>query len=171
MQLNSTEVNLNGTEFDQIKLKSGGNQVCIKNMYYNENLYAAGFPFNENRRYVFTPRLTNEVAKVWVLEPQQGNFFYIKNTKYNEYLYAVMNNYNYDSERRRVFTWMPGNAFSQSEWYLEPENDYYYIRNRLFNEYLFADSTRNYDKYNRYVFTWRPGGKTSKDSKWKIYGC
>ncbi|GFS84709.1 ankyrin-3 [Nephila pilipes] len=96
----------------------------------------------------------------------------IKSVHNNEYLYAASDYFNYNWNRRRVFTWKPGNKLEgQGGWKLEPEGDNIYIKSTRFNEYLCAAGNYySYDSDRRRVFTWRPGGKNSQ-SKWKIEDC
>ncbi|MFP3021113.1 MAG: ankyrin repeat domain-containing protein [Wolbachia sp.] len=92
----------------------------------------------------------------------------IKNTYQNEYLYAAVDCFNYDTERRRAFTWVPGKNDKQSVWKIEPDGDSFRIVNVEFNEHLYAASNYfNYDNDRRMVFTWIPGGQVTQ-GVWKI---
>ncbi|WMT84151.1 ankyrin repeat domain-containing protein [Wolbachia endosymbiont of Listronotus oregonensis] len=93
----------------------------------------------------------------------------IKNTYQNEYLYAAVDCFNYDTERRRAFTWVPGKNDKQSVWKIQPDGDSFRIVNVEFNEHLYAASNYfNYDNDNRrMVFTWIPGGQVTQ-GVWKI---
>lgn len=84
----------------------------------------------------------------------------IKNTRYNEYLFAGASpDYVYDDDRRHVFTWTPGNRDEPSKfkWYVTfRDSQEIILRNDYFNEYLYA-AKNTYDDTRRYAFTWRPG--------------
>lgn len=88
----------------------------------------------------------------------------IKSVKFNEYLYAA-NGYNYDKDRRRVFTWIPGSKGDkdQESWIFEHgDGSNFYIKNVAVNEYIYAARGFNHDKERRAVFTWIPGTKEEK---------
>ncbi len=162
-------------------------KVCIKNVKFNEYLYAVDFESNRelklsaddtNRRQVFTwgpgtkPTEHGIQQGLWKIEPDGYNL-YIKNVGYHsEYLYAALDSLNYDEARRRVFAWTPKTKDSQSVWKVEPYGDNVYIMNIKQNEYLYAtDFKRNdADEKRRYVFTWIP---QTKDSQfvWKVEDC
>ena len=40
------------------------------------------------------------------------------NTAHGQYLYAASDGFNYDGDRRRVFTWGPGDRINQGYWRL-----------------------------------------------------
>ncbi|MFP3024204.1 MAG: ankyrin repeat domain-containing protein, partial [Wolbachia sp.] len=92
----------------------------------------------------------------------------IKNVKFNEDLYAVVDRLKYDDYRRNVFTWIPKTRDQQFVWEIEPYGGSFHIKNVMFNEYLYAAlDFLNYDEARRRVFTWTP---QTKDSQfvWKI---
>ncbi|QJT94912.1 ankyrin repeat domain-containing protein [Wolbachia endosymbiont of Diaphorina citri] len=92
----------------------------------------------------------------------------IKNVKFNEDLYAVVDSLKYDENRRNVFTWIPKTRDQQFVWEIEPYGDSFHIKSFMFNEYLYAAlDVLNYDEARRRVFTWTP---QTKDSQfvWKI---
>ncbi len=63
----------------------------------------------------------------------------IKNARYGEYLYAAVNYFNYDSDRRSVFTWCPGDKISNGYWILSSDKrGYFSIKNTQHGEYLFV---------------------------------
>ncbi|WP_353283576.1 ankyrin repeat domain-containing protein [Wolbachia endosymbiont (group A) of Pogonocherus hispidulus] len=162
-------------------------KVCIKNVKFNEYLYAVDFESNRelklnaddtNRRQVFTwgpgekPTEHGIQQGLWEIEPDGYNL-YIKNVGYHsEYLYAALDSLNYDEARRRVFTWTPQTKDSQSVWKLEPYGDNVYIMNVKQNEYLYATDFKRSDAdgRRRYVFAWIP---QTKDSQfvWKVEDC
>ncbi|OAB79342.1 hypothetical protein WSTR_05300 [Wolbachia endosymbiont of Laodelphax striatellus] len=150
-------------------------EVCIKNIDHNEYLYAASsyFNYDDNRRKVFTwiPRDEKSDKFKWKIEPY-GNDYSIMNVEFNEYLYAASNDLNYDNNRRRVFTWIPGTKDSQSVWKIEPYDNNVYIMNVDFKEYLYAASSYfNYDDNRGRVFTWIPKDEKGDKFRWKIEGC
>lgn len=122
----------------------------------------------------------------------------IKNVKYNEYLYAASGGFNYDSSRRRVFTWIPKNMVFNGYWILSSDKGgYFTIKNTKESEYLYTTSFQHKYKslyhedlkdchgeqkcYGRGVchyeyfcstdiknaFTWIPG-TSDPDSKWNF---
>ncbi|WP_264336995.1 ankyrin repeat domain-containing protein [Wolbachia endosymbiont (group B) of Chorthippus brunneus] len=92
----------------------------------------------------------------------------IKNIYQNEYLYAAVDCFNYDTERRRAFTWIPGKNDKQGVWKIQRYGDNFGIVNVEFNEHLYAASNYfNYDNDRRMVFTWIPGGRVTQ-GVWKI---
>ncbi|WP_341815970.1 ankyrin repeat domain-containing protein [Wolbachia endosymbiont (group B) of Idaea biselata] len=92
----------------------------------------------------------------------------IKNTYHNEYLYAAVDCFNYDTERRRAFTWIPGKNDKQGVWKIQPDGDSFRIVNVEFYEHLYAAGNYfNYDNDRRMVFTWIPGGQVTQ-GVWKI---
>jgi hypothetical protein len=45
-----------------------------------------------------------------------GSTFRLYNTSHSEYLYAAIDDFAYDGDRRRVFTWRPGGPVGQGTW-------------------------------------------------------
>ncbi|WP_386086930.1 ankyrin repeat domain-containing protein [Wolbachia endosymbiont (group A) of Norellia spinipes] len=165
------------------KLKSGlpesvknvvfSSKVCIKNIYQNEYLYAANscFNYDNDRRMVFTWIQKNEKNDKfrWKIRPY-GDNFNIVNAEFNENLYPSSNYFNYDNDRRMVFTWVPGGGVARDVWKIEPDGDNCSIRNVELKEYSYAADYGKYDKDRRRVFTWIPGGKVTQ-GVWKIEDC
>lgn len=91
----------------------------------------------------------------------------IYNLAHGEYLYAA-DFKPFDNDRRRVFTWRPGNRVKQGTWRLEPVSP---SEVRIFNtyqlEYLYAADYKPYNDDRRRVFTWRPGVPVAQ-GKWRI---
>lgn len=86
----------------------------------------------------------------------------------NEYLYPVYDN-EADSDRRKVFTWLPGGRDVVGNWRFTTENDgkSFFIKNVEFDEYLYAgDDTLAEDASRRNVFTWR--NETSDEHEWIV---
>ncbi len=158
---------------ESIKNAVFSSKVCIKNLYQNEYLYAASSDFNydDKRRRVFTwiPRDKKDGELKWKIEPY-GDSYSIMNVGFNEYLYAVLDDLNYDKDRRRVFTWVPGGKDEQSLWRVEPYGDDIYIMNVKSKEYLYAADYAKYDDNRRRVFTWIPG-EYIRQGTWKIENC
>ncbi|WP_265036230.1 ankyrin repeat domain-containing protein [Wolbachia endosymbiont (group A) of Anomoia purmunda] len=78
----------------------------------------------------------------------------IKNTYQNEYLYAAVDCFNYDTERRKAFTWVLGKNDKQGVWKIQLDGDSFRIVNVEFNEHLYAASNYfNYDNDRRMVST------------------
>ncbi len=148
-------------------------EVCIKNVKYDEYLYAASYaPYDRYRRSVFTGISGGRVkADEWKIE-NSGNGFYIKNIVRGEYLYAAKDYFNYDNDRRRVFTWIPRDVKNDKfNWEIKPDGNNVYIKNIEHQEYLYAASDYfNYDNSRRQVFTWIQGHRVLQD-KWSIKNC
>ncbi len=158
---------------ESIKNAVFSSKVCIKNLYQNEYLYAASSDFNydDKRRRVFTwiPGDKKDGELKWKIEPY-GDSYSIMNVEFNEYLYAASDDLNYDKDRRRVFTWVPGGKDEQSLWRVEPYGDDIYIMNVKSKEYLYAADYAKYDDNRRRVFTWIPG-EYIRQGTWKIENC
>lgn len=151
--------------------KQAGTRCNIFNTYHKEYLYASSYePFDKDRRQVFTWRPGEPVDQgIWRLIPVSGvnNLYNIFNEFHKEYLYAA-EYAPFDKDRRRVFTWRPGDVVSdQFNWRLESVSGNYYILNTYFNEYMYAAEYEPFDKDRRRVFTWRPGGIVNQ-GEWKI---
>jgi 1-phosphatidylinositol phosphodiesterase len=92
----------------------------------------------------------------------------IKNRKHNEYIYAAGDQFAFDNDRRRVFTWIPGSQVIEGKWDLKHiGNQQYTLRNTQTNEYLYTSSYKENRpswpasltgsaSFPHYVFTWRP---------------
>lgn len=97
----------------------------------------------------------------------KGNDCNIKNIYWNEYLYTASDYFNYDSDRRRVFTWRhKGEKISQGYWAIKSLNDdgiHFQIKNTYHNEYLYAASAYfDYDSDRRRVFAWIGGAPVQR---------
>lgn len=117
----------------------------------------------------------SERSALWELIPAANvtNGYYLRNLKYDEYLYA--SNYKYDAlfgaKRRRVFTRKmvsenDGSSLNRNQflWRLETREtpELFHICNQHFNEPLYVASVHyKNDEYRRNVFTWH----TLPDSK------
>ncbi|WCR59677.1 MAG: Phosphocholine transferase AnkX [Wolbachia endosymbiont of Ctenocephalides felis wCfeF] len=148
-------------------------KVCIKNIYQGEYLYAANsyFNYDKNRTRVFTWIPNDELNNKFKWKIQRdGDNFNIVNVELNQYLYAANNYFNYDSNRRSVFTWVPGGWVTQGVWKIELSGDKCDIKNVEHNEYLYAADYGKYDQERRSVFSWIPGGKIIQ-GEWRIEDC
>ncbi|WP_425383714.1 ankyrin repeat domain-containing protein [Wolbachia endosymbiont (group A) of Microdon myrmicae] len=150
-------------------------KVCIKNVYQGEYLYAANdyFSYDNDRRRVFTwiPKDEKNDKFRWEIE-LDGDDYSIMNVKFNEYLYGAVDHFNYDNERRKVFTWIPWSRIGRDTWKIEPIGSRCYIMNVELNEYLYAAVDHfNYDDERRKVFTWIPKNSKSDQFKWNIEDC
>lgn len=160
---------------DCVKRVVFSKRVCIKSVKFNEYLYAVDNPlkYDKDRRNVFTwkPGTKGDNGQeYWTFEEQDG-VFNIKNVAYKEYLYAAMG-FDFDKDRRRVFTWVPGSKDDQGQedWEFEVKEDYCFIKNVKFDEYLYPIIGFDYDKDRRQVATWIP--KSCDDQcLWKIENC
>ncbi|WP_281508712.1 ankyrin repeat domain-containing protein [Wolbachia endosymbiont (group B) of Pandemis cinnamomeana] len=148
-------------------------EVCIKNTYQNEYLYAADscFNYDSNRRKVFTWTPKNEKNDKfrWMIKPD-GDNFNIVNAGFNENLYAASDYFNYDNDRRMVFTWVSGGGVARDVWMIKPDGNDCSIMNVKLKEYVYAADYAKHDKDRRSVFTWIPGGEVTQ-GVWKIEDC
>ncbi|WP_353287768.1 ankyrin repeat domain-containing protein [Wolbachia endosymbiont (group B) of Gerris lacustris] len=150
-------------------------KVCIKNIDHNEYLYAASnyLSYDDDRRRVFTwiPKDEKDDKFRWEIK-LDGDDYSIMNVEFNEYLYGAVDYFNYDNERRKVFTWIPGGRVGRDTWKIEPIGSSCYIMNVELNEYLYAAVDHfNYDDERRRVFTWIPKNSKSDQFKWNIEDC
>ncbi|WP_264328502.1 ankyrin repeat domain-containing protein [Wolbachia endosymbiont (group A) of Andrena hattorfiana] len=148
-------------------------KVCIKNVYQDEYLYAANkcFNYDNDRRMAFTWTPKNEENDKfrWKIKPD-GNNFYIVNVAFNETLYAASNYFNYDNDRRMVFTWISGGRVARDVWMIKPDGNNCSIMNVKLKEHLYAADYAKYDNDRRRVFTWIPGGQVLQ-GMWIIEDC
>ncbi|WP_265017540.1 coiled-coil domain-containing protein [Wolbachia endosymbiont (group A) of Epistrophe grossularia] len=155
-------------------------QVCIKNVKYNEYLYAAGdyFKYSDESRRVFTWIPQNMVNNgYWILSSDKKGYFSISNTQHDEYLYIshftfVPPKYhprsNRAQPRKEVFTWIPKNKDYDADWEFLPDtsrSSVVKMRNIFHNSDLYV-SDRKYDDDRRRVL-----GIDAKDSfdEWKLW--
>lgn len=88
-----------------------GYKFKLKNLNLDEYFYAAtdDLKYDKERRNVFSwiPKTTCDNQCYWEIKSLNNGTGYvtIKNTEYNEYLYAAAADLKYDCHRRRVFTW------------------------------------------------------------------
>lgn len=132
------------------------------------------FKYDKLRRSVLTWRHKNEsdTKGIWEFTPaQKDSVFKIKNTHFNEYLYASKNYFKYDSERRRVFTWkrLGVKAYPKSSWFVRHESgNHFSLRNQAFKDYLYAaGDDYALDNDRRRVFNWTPGTR-EQEALWDI---
>jgi hypothetical protein len=147
----------------------------IFNKYYSsEYLYpvSEGGAYDKNRRHVYTwvPGGRDSTGNWEFTTQDDGKTFLIRNIQFNEYMYAAIDKYKYDSSRRRVFTWRPGTFDDDCKWKVEIVSDSeIMLKTWNYNEYFYsgADNLRK-DGYRRNVFTW--GGSSACDSTcvWRL---
>jgi hypothetical protein len=92
----------------------------------------------------------------------------IYNIAQKEYMYAADHD-TFDSSRRQIFTWRPGNYVYQGRWRIIPIGDgtTCYIWNEYQQEFLYASDYATYDDDRRRVFTWRDMDSV-KQAVWKL---
>nr|CAH7736422.1 unnamed protein product [Callosobruchus chinensis] len=95
----------------------------------------------------------------------------IRNYNRREYLYASGDGIAYDRERRRVFTWRPGDQVIECKWKITPRDNgsSFLIQNTHYHyEYLYAASGRfAWDADRRNIFTWRMRNEVD-NGYWKL---
>ncbi|WP_353277794.1 ankyrin repeat domain-containing protein [Wolbachia endosymbiont (group A) of Agelastica alni] len=154
-------------------------KVCIKNVEYGRYLYSPNdykdFQFDSDRRRVFTwsSNLGGDQFK-WKVE-LNGDNVYLKNVEYGRYLYSPNDykDFQFDSDRRRVFTWSSNLGGDQFKWKVELNGDNVYLKNVEYGRYLYSPNDYKdfqFDSDRRRVFTWSSnlGGD---QFKWKVENC
>lgn len=91
-----------------LKINPLGNAVEIGNTLKCKSIQIGETLIGEKELKVLK-QLANGELKVGLL-----------NTSHEQYLYAASDAFNYDKDRRRVFTWGPGGQVAQSYWVLKP---------------------------------------------------
>lgn len=87
-----------------------GLKFKLKTLFFDEYFYAAGdnLKNDEQRRNVYS-RIPKSESNLWEIQSlhngHNDGYFTIKSPKYNEYLYASVGDFNYDTNQRRIFTW------------------------------------------------------------------
>jgi chaperonin cofactor prefoldin len=104
----------------KFETNDNGKTFFIKNVDWNEYLYSSIQKYNNDRRYIFTwvPGLFDltDSERAWDVNPTSAKDVEIRSVRYNEMVYAAFDSFNYNSVRRRVFSWVPGNAVAKSDW-------------------------------------------------------
>lgn len=149
-----------------------GDKVALYNKKHNEYLYAyydAMVYSDGSRRPVYTWRPGGSAEKegFWKFDSTDGGkTFSIKNTNFNEYLYAAVSKY--DSNLRNTATWKPPCPDKVCFWQIEFLGD---NEIRIFNaehleeKLVAAGDSYAHDKDRRNVFT----GKASSDEHvWRV---
>ena len=142
----------------------------IKHASTKEYLYAAvdELAYDLDRRRIFTWRYPDEDAGPegqWTFRAEEDHF-HIMNRKFGEILYAAVDDYAYDSDRRSVFTWRskenPHDQFwdSEGDWEMgliykpDTESTAYWLKNEAYDEFLCASSDDlAFDSERRHVHT------------------
>uniref|UniRef100_A0A336M0J7 CSON014790 protein n=1 Tax=Culicoides sonorensis TaxID=179676 RepID=A0A336M0J7_CULSO len=94
----------------------------------------------------------------------------IRNRRFPEYFYPA-DGFDYDSSRRRVFTWIPGDHDFQCLWDIERfgADSKYKIKSVKYEEYLYAAADDlKHDNDRRRVFTWKPKTSCECQCYWEI---
>ncbi|PRD22884.1 UNVERIFIED_CONTAM: Ankyrin-3 [Trichonephila clavipes] len=116
--------NLGGDEF-KWKVELNGDSVYLKNVKYGGYLYSPNdhkdFQFDNERRrmFIWPSNLGGDKFK-WKVE-LNGDSVYLKNVEYGRYLYSPNDyrDFQFDSERRRVFTWPSNLGGDKFKWKVE----------------------------------------------------
>ena len=168
-----------GILLSQVKSQSQDDLQCVLfNQKYQEYMYAANMMFSKYwNRAVYTFPLgimyslknghnfdfkEDDRKGVWLMEhvPNRPNVFYMKNLKYEEYMYA--------GDKVRAFLWIKSNSrhvLTQKNkvdndesfmWRFEKQNSksIYNIYNVKYKEPLYANSLSHKDEVRRDVLTW-----------------
>ncbi|KAG5667470.1 hypothetical protein PVAND_015450 [Polypedilum vanderplanki] len=154
---------------------------CLINRFFDEYLYADANPYNydDKIRNIFTfkthSRPHSEIWELIQVEPYE-RFYYIKNKERGEFLYAESEDYAFDNDRRRVFTWIPKDDHNKVkfQWKVDfnaPLGEFFTILNREYQEYLYAFNGSGLNEYKRRIFTWRRKNKFDIQMLWKLVPC
>ncbi|MGL5029329.1 MAG: ankyrin repeat domain-containing protein [Wolbachia pipientis] len=106
------------------KVELNGDNVYLRNVEYGRYLYspnsAGNFQFDDERRYVFTWSSKVGDDGEWKVE-LNGDNVYLRNVEYGRYLYSPNSagNFQFDDERRYVFTWPSNGKGGQFKWKIE----------------------------------------------------
>ncbi|WP_353283954.1 ankyrin repeat domain-containing protein [Wolbachia endosymbiont (group A) of Lypha dubia] len=106
------------------KVELNGDNVYLRNVEYGRYLYspnsAGNFQFDDERRYVFTWSSKVGDDGKWKVE-LNGDNVYLRNVEYGRYLYSPNSagNFQFDSDRRYVFTWPSNGGSGQFKWKFE----------------------------------------------------
>lgn len=138
-------------------------KVHLVNEGFGEYLYAAtnDLAKDKERRSIFTwgdKSFTGNDTSTWEFETDDGETFFIRNKMFNEYLYPSIDAFNHDSQRKIVFTWIPGGKdYPDAHWRIDVVNDNQIILRSAHNknQIMYAEAFGR-DNQRRYVFTWIP---------------
>ena len=75
--------------------------------------------YDYERRFVYTALPGDDFNREWLLSTHNIDgrvVFTLRSSFYWEYLYAANDYHNYNYQRRRVFTWVPGDLVTQGFW-------------------------------------------------------
>lgn len=147
-------------------------RICIKQVSLNEYLYAGSDTYIDGYwgRRVFTfQNGTRTSGDIWRVQHEK-DAFYIKNDKYNEYLYVPEDAFELDKSYKHIRT-LSYKINKRSRWIFVPMGDSMYIKNTYFHEHLYASFLYYYNRDNRYAFC--GGSKTAQgyDILWSIEDC
>lgn len=104
--------------------KDNGKTFLIRNVLYNEYLYAAAndFAYDSSRRRTFTWRPGTDDGCEWIVEIVSNNEIMLRFTSFDEYMYAGEDSTRQSSQRRNVFTWRPSKSCDNTcVWRLSPD--------------------------------------------------
>lgn len=99
-----------------------GVEFYIKDVYHNEYMYAAtgGMSYDSDRRSVYTWKDgIRDYDAIWHILPISSETIELKNTVYNEWMFASGFSYDGEGDRRYVFTWRPKNREEKGVWKIE----------------------------------------------------
>lgn len=138
-------------------------KVHLKNEHFGEYLFAAenNLARDKERRSIFTrvnKSFTGDDSSTWYFETNDGQTFFMRNKKFHEYLYTAADDLDYDSQRKNVFTWIPGGRdYPEANWWIDVANENQIVLRSAHRngQHLFAGKTVR-DNSRRYVFTWIP---------------
>uniref|UniRef100_A0A1Q3FPC6 Putative conserved secreted protein n=2 Tax=Culex tarsalis TaxID=7177 RepID=A0A1Q3FPC6_CULTA len=140
---------------------------CVKiRSFFGDKYLAVSSNYDSQRRQLGLQNNPEE----WTLTRHVGNYYRITRRQGQEDLYAAMDDLARDSQRRRIFTWIPGFGEDQGKWEIEEAAGFpgtVHIRSGYFGEYLYAAD------FDNLVFTWIPKGTPGKDTQylWQIEQC
>lgn len=143
--------------------------VCIKNVKYNEYLFAGRVTRDSDRRYAFTWKPGNQVCQAsWQIKREHGKLT-IKNVNHNEYLF--FSSY-YDDPPSGIYTWIPNEYIPQDSWRIESTPDGVRIQNwREKSLYIAAIDQSYQNTERRYVVAAKEDQRYSRNDHWELEEC
>ncbi|UPA54733.1 hypothetical protein MWH06_05485 [Wolbachia pipientis] len=162
--------------FDKMKRENNLNNNAVFNLaFYVKEVMEAGdySSVNSEKR--------SELEEIKKELPESlGNLVFsskvcIKNVEYGRYLYSPNDykDFQFDSERRRVFTWPSNLGNNKFKWKVELNGDSVYLKNVEYGRYLYSPNDYKdfqFDSERRRVFTW-PSNLGGDKFKWKVENC
>lgn len=144
------------------KLGTHYQMVHLVNVYHNSHLTVMDNDqlWDSNRRKIAIEKLGTTSRHKWRLVPHPGLFskmYVIIHHHTNEPLCATPDEFDSDSHRRNVASWIPGPYDMSCFWDIKrTTGGYYTLKNLKYGEYTYAAKNDRYDGGLRKVWSWKP---------------